>query len=88
MNLPETVKLQEIYGETEVSGARFKNLADHFEENLTRAGLRPPSSIRSVSAQVSIQSLSLPLPLPENHYKYFFLQSVRSPVCTKLKQVS
>ena len=32
MNLPETVKLQEIYGETEVSGARFKNLADHFEK--------------------------------------------------------
>ena len=31
MNLPETVKLQEIYGETEVSGARFKNLADHYQ---------------------------------------------------------
>ena len=26
MNLPETAKLQEIYGETEISGARFKNL--------------------------------------------------------------
>ena len=32
MNLPETAKLQEIYGETEVSGARFKDLADHFEK--------------------------------------------------------
>ena len=32
MNLPETVKLQEIYGATEVSGASFKNLADHFEK--------------------------------------------------------
>ena len=30
MNLPETAKLQEIYGETEISGARFKNLADNF----------------------------------------------------------
>ena len=26
MNLPETAKLQEIYGETEISGVRFKNL--------------------------------------------------------------
>ena len=30
MNLPETAKLQEIYGEAEISGARFKNLADNF----------------------------------------------------------
>lgn len=26
MNLPETAKLQEIYGETEKSSARFRNL--------------------------------------------------------------
>ena len=32
MNLPETAKLQEIYGETEISGARFKNLADNFSK--------------------------------------------------------
>ena len=30
MNLPETAKLQEIYGETEKSSARFKKLADNF----------------------------------------------------------
>ena len=32
MNLQETANLQEIYGETEVSGALFKDLADHFEK--------------------------------------------------------
>ena len=32
MNLPETAKLQEIYGETEICGARFKKLADNFAE--------------------------------------------------------
>ena len=32
MNLPETAKLQEIYGETEISGARFKNLADNYSK--------------------------------------------------------
>ena len=30
MNLPETAKLQEIYGETEKSSARFQKLADNF----------------------------------------------------------
>ena len=35
------------------------------QENLTHAELRPPSSARSVSEQVSIRSLSLPLPLPQ-----------------------
>ena len=36
MNLPETAKLQEIYGETEISGARFKNLADNFSKSMDR----------------------------------------------------
>ena len=30
MNLPETAKLQDIYGETEKSSARFQKLADNF----------------------------------------------------------
>ena len=32
MNLPETAKLQEIYGETEKSTVRFKKLAENFAE--------------------------------------------------------
>lgn len=38
MNLPETAKLQEIYGETEKSSARFQKLADNFAKhtNMTK----------------------------------------------------
>ena len=50
MNLPETAKLQEIYGETEVSGARFKDLADHFENTL----LQPEELKLSETIQITM----------------------------------
>ena len=82
------VPAEKVPVQCQASRMLLKVCFQEIQENLTHAELRPQSSVRSVSAQVFVRFLTPLLHLPENHYKYFFLRSVRTPVCTKLKQVS
>ena len=59
MNLPETAKLQEIYGETEISGARFKNLADNFQKSMDRIRQNTLQHLEEQRSLVIIQIITV-----------------------------
>ena len=59
MNLPETAKLQEIYGETEISGARFKNLADNFSKIYDRIRQNTLQHLEEQRSLVIIQIITV-----------------------------
>ena len=59
MNLPETAKLQEIYGETEISGARFKNLQIIFQKSMDRIRQNTLQHLEEQRSLVIIQIITV-----------------------------
>lgn len=59
MNLPETAKLQEIYGETEISGARFKILQIIFQKSMDRIRQNTLQHLEEQRSLVIIQIITV-----------------------------